>query len=77
MKEELKIFIETKSFIELISQYSILFPKRSIVFKNRFMDTSFSLLEELYLFNYRKKNMDFFSLRCLTCTCNAGIVIMY
>ena len=45
MKEELKIFIETKSFIELVSQYSILFPKRSVVFKNRFMDTSFSLLE--------------------------------
>lgn len=58
MKEELKIFIETKSFIELVSQYSILFPKRSVVFKNRFMDTSFSLLEELYLFNYRKKNME-------------------
>ena len=34
MKEELKIFIETKSFLEKITEYSIYFPKRENIFKN-------------------------------------------
>ena len=49
MKEELKIFIETKSFLEKITEYSIYFPKRENIFKNKIIETSFSFLENLYI----------------------------
>ena len=47
MKEELKIFIETKSLLEKITEYSIYFPKKENVFKNKIIETSFSFLENL------------------------------
>ena len=58
MKEELKIFIETKSFLEKITEYSIYFPKRENIFKNKIIETSFSFLEDLYMYNYKKERIE-------------------
>ena len=58
MKEELKIFIEAKSFVEKITEYSIYFPKREIIFKNKMIETSFSFLENLYIYNYKKEKLE-------------------
>ena len=58
MKEELKIFIETKSFLEKITEYSIYFPKRENIFKNKIIETSFSFLENLYIYNYKKEKIE-------------------
>ena len=57
MKEELKIFIEAKSFVEKITEYIIYFPKREVIFKNKMIETSFSFLENLYMYNYKKENI--------------------
>ena len=58
MKEELKIFMETKSFVEKITEYCIYFPKRESIFKNKMIETSFSFLENLYIYNYRKEKIE-------------------
>ena len=58
MKEELKIFIEAKSFVEKITEYSIYFPKREVIFKNKMIETSFSFLENLYIYNYKKEKLE-------------------
>ena len=58
MKEELKIFIEAKSFVEKITEYSIYFPKREVIFKNKMIETSFSFLENLYMYNYKKEKLE-------------------
>ena len=58
MKEELKIFIETKSFLEKITEYSIYFPKRENIFKNKIIETSFSFLENLYIYNSKKEKIE-------------------
>ena len=58
MKEELKIFIEAKSLIEKITEYSIYFPKRENIFKNKIIETSFSFLENLYIYNYKKEKIE-------------------
>ena len=48
MKEELKIFIEAKSLIEKITEYSIYFPKREIIFKNKMIENNFYLYQVLF-----------------------------
>ena len=58
MKEELKIFIETKSFLEKITEYSIYFPKRENIFKNKIMETSFAFLENLYMYSTKKEKIE-------------------
>ncbi len=58
MKEELRIVIESKQFIEKIVECSILFPKREYVFKNKIIETSFQFLEDFYLYNYKKEEIE-------------------
>lgn len=58
MKEELRIFVEAKFFIEKVTEYSVYFPKKEIIFKNRLIDTSFLFLEELYIYNYQKEKIE-------------------
>ena len=49
MKEELKIFMETKSFLEKVTEYSIYFPKRENIFKNKIIETSFFFRKFIYV----------------------------